>query len=359
MKQLFMMICGLLLAVQGLQAQPKITFQQENQELGYVLWRNPVTIQFSFTNTGDKPLVISNVTASCGCTKATWTEAPVPAGGKGVVTAVFDAEAIGHFYKEVGVYCNAASRPIYLTFNGEVTADARNYSFTHPFGFGPIRTDKDELDFDDVNKGEQPVIEIGVANTSSKAYTPVLMHLPPYLRAVAEPETLGKGKAGKIRVTLDTGKLPKWGITRASVYLSRFPGDRVGSDNELPLSVVLLPDFSNLTEQEKANPPVLSLSTAGKELDFGVLEGRQKKSQTVVITNTGRSTLLIQDMQVFSMALAVKLNKRSLKPGESAKMKVTVLAENLPRVKGTPRILMITNDPQQPKVSVRVKATLK
>ena len=240
-----------------------------------------------------------------------------------------------------------------------MTADALNNSFTHPYAFGPIGLDHDEIAFDDVNKGDQPVLEIGVANSSSKDYKPVLMHLPPYLSAVAEPDTLPKGKTGKIRVTLHTEKLPKLGITRASVYLSRYPGDKVGSDNEIPVSVALLPDFSALTPQERNHPPVLSLSAAGQELVFEPLEGKQKKSQTVLITNTGQSTLSIQDMQVFSIALAVKLNKRVLKPGESAKMKVTVLAENLSRVKGTPRILMITNDPKQPKVSIRVKATLK
>lgn len=62
-----------------------------------------------------------------------------------------------------------------------------------------------------------------MANTSNKAYSPVLMHLPPYLEAKAEPEKLGRGKTGKILVTLDSEKLPKLGITRASVYLSRFP----------------------------------------------------------------------------------------------------------------------------------------
>ena len=63
-------------------------------------------------------------------------------------------------------------------------------------------------------------------------------------------------------------------------------------------------------------------------------------------------------MQVFNIALGVKLKKRTLKPGESTKMKVTVLAENLPRVKGTPRVLMITIEPDQPKLTVRVKASL-
>ena len=353
---LIAMIALVLTVCQGVQAQPGIAFRQEKQEVGYVLWRHPITVNYTFTNTGDRPLVLSNVTTSCGCTTAEWTREPIPAGGTGKVSAVFDAEAIGHFVKEVGVYCNASPQPLYLEFSGEVTADARNYTFTHPIAFGAIRLDKDEIAFEDVNKGDRPRVELLVANTSGKNYTPVLMHLPPYLSAVAEPEVLARGKNGKITVTLDTDKLPKLGITRTSVYLSRYPGDKVGTDNELPVSVALLADFSSA---EKDNPPVLELSVADAELVFEPLESRQKKSKTILIRNTGRSDLVIQDMQVFSIALGVKLNKRVLKPGETAKMKVTVLAENLPRIKGTPRILMMTNDPQRPKVSIRVRAALK
>lgn len=88
-----LLLAGILIAVSSvLQAQPKIKFEKETQELGYVLWRNPVTVTYHFTNDGDKPLVISNVTTSCGCTEAKWTEDPIPAGGKGEVTAIFDAE---------------------------------------------------------------------------------------------------------------------------------------------------------------------------------------------------------------------------------------------------------------------------
>lgn len=356
MKRILFLFSILLGTVLSAYAQPKITFDREKQDLGYLLWRNPTTVTYSFTNTGDKPLVISNVTASCGCVSVDWTKHPIPAGGKGTVSAVFDAEAIGHFYKEVGVYCNANPLPIYLKFNGEVTADAKNYSFTHPYGFGSVRLNQEEIEFENVNKGDRPEVTILVANTSSKTYAPVLMHLPPYLSAKATPEVLGRGKNGKIVVTLDTEKLPKLGITRASVYLSRFPGDKVGSDNEIPVSVVLLPDFSNMTEQQKNNPPQISLSAT--QLDFPDLKPTQKKSQNVIITNTGKSNLEIQDMQVNSIALGVSLKKTVLKPGESTKMKITVLAENLSRVKGTPRVLMITNDPAKPSVTVRVKAKL-
>ena len=185
----------------------------------------------------------------------------------------------------------------------------------------------------------------------------MLMHLPPYLTAKAVPEVLGRGKNGRIEVTLDSEKLPKLGITRTSVYLARFPGDKVGSENEIPVSVALLPDFSHVSEGEKNNPPVRTLSATS--LEFPPLNPKQKKSQNIIITNTGKSDLTIQDMQVLNIALAVRLKKRVLKPGESTKMKITVLAENLPRVKGTPRVLMLTNDPKHPKVTIRVKATVK
>ena len=356
MKRILFLLSILFAVNMVVSAQPKISFDKPNQDLGYLLWRNPVTITYNFTNTGTKPLVISNVTTSCGCTTADWTKTPIAAGAKGTVTAVFDTEAIGRFYKEVGVYCNASSTPIYLEFNGEVTADARNYSFTHPYGFDAIRLNKEEIEFNDVNKGEKPQFEILVANTSNKNYVPVLMHLPPYLSAKAYPEILPRQKSGRIVVTLDSEKLPKLGITSTSVYLSRFMGDKVGLENEIPVSVALLPDFAHVSEFERKNPPALSISA--KNLEFPNLKPRQKKSQTVIITNNGKSNLEIQDMQVFSMAVAVKLKKHILAPGESTKMKITVLAKNLGRIKGAPRILMITNDPKQPMVTVRIKASI-
>lgn len=356
MKRVFFLISILFAINIAVSAQSKITFDKPVQELGYLLWRHPVTVTYNFTNTGSEPLVISNVTTSCACTVADWTKQAIPAGGKGKVMATFDAEAIGHFYKEVGVYCNASSMPIYLEFNGEVTADSRDYMHTHPFGFDAIRLNKEEIEFKSVNKGDKPQIEILVANTSSKTYVPVLMHLPPYLSAQAYPEILGKQKNGKIIVTLDTEKLPKLGITSTSVYLSRFMGDKVGTDNEIPVSVALLPDFSHVSEFARQNPPSIQLSA--KSLEFMNLKKRQKKSQTIQITNTGKSDLQIQDMQVFSMALGVKLKKHILKPGETTKMKITVMAKNVGRTKGTPRILMITNDPINPMVTVKLKASV-
>ena len=338
-------------------AQAKATFDKEVHDLGVVLWKHPATATFTIKNEGDKPLVISNVTTSCGCTDAEWTKTPIAPGATGKITSTFDAKALGRFQKSVGVYCNASARPIYLTLRGEVSADPKNYTLTHPYEIGPIRLNKDAIEFDDANKGDKPVMELLVANTTNEVYTPVLMHLPPYLEAVAVPERIGKKGTGKIKITLDTDKLPKFGLTTATVYLSRYPGDKVGDDNAIPVSAILLPDFSNISQQQRLNPPVIELSST--ELTLLPLGEKEKKSQTVIVKNVGKSNLEITDLQVFNSALGVQLKKRVLKPGASTKMKITAYGKYLKKMKGTPRVLMITNDPNCPKIIVKVNVTAK
>lgn len=48
---------------------------------------------FTFKNEGQAPLVISNITASCGCTSPDWTKAPVKPGEEGYVKVVFNSTA--------------------------------------------------------------------------------------------------------------------------------------------------------------------------------------------------------------------------------------------------------------------------
>ena len=78
-------------------AQPKATFDKKVHEFGVVLWKHPATATFTIKNDGDKPLVISNVTTSCGCTVADWTKTPIAPGATGTVSSTFDAKALGHF----------------------------------------------------------------------------------------------------------------------------------------------------------------------------------------------------------------------------------------------------------------------
>lgn len=80
----------------------------------------PVTHEFTFTNTGKTPLVITNVQASCGCTTPAWSKDPIPPGGQGFIKATYNAASIGSFNKTVTVMANVENGFKQLSIKGEV-----------------------------------------------------------------------------------------------------------------------------------------------------------------------------------------------------------------------------------------------
>ena len=76
----------------------------------------------------------------------------------------------------------------------------------------------------------------------------------------------------------------------------------------------------------------------------------------MVIRNDGKSELKIKSLHMFTVGLQVSLNKQTLQPGESAKLKVTAEKKLLKTARSKPRVLMITNDPDQPKTTIKIVA---
>ncbi len=354
MKRILFTIFSLTLFTLTAIAQPRLSSNKSMHNFGQIEWKQPVTAEYVITNTGDKPLVLSNITTSCACTDATWTKSPIAPGEKGTISVTFDAEALGRFEKSVGIYSNSDPSLVYLKFGGEVVQEITDFTNSHPYEIGQIKIDRTEFDFPDVQRGETSTITFSVVNQSDRPYEPVLMHLPRYLTMEKTPNVLQKGQKGTIKLTLDSEQLLDFGLTQSSVYLARFAGDKVGEENEIPVSAVLLPSFNELTVKDKANAPIIKLSAS--DIDFSSqLAKKNKASQDITITNTGKSTLVIGKLQVFNPALSVNLKKTSLQPGESTRLRVTINKNNPGKKKQHMRILMITNDPSQPKVTINVK----
>jgi hypothetical protein len=92
------------------------------QQFGKVTDGEKVLISFNFKNTGSKPLVISNVTAGCGCTVPEKPEAPIQPGEQGIIKAEFNSSGrVGQVSKNVTVSCNTIEQNYTLVFEGEVT----------------------------------------------------------------------------------------------------------------------------------------------------------------------------------------------------------------------------------------------
>ena len=324
-------------------AQPKAVPIQDIINLGEIVFQTPKTVTFELANRGDQTLKILSVHPSCGCTTVEWPEAEIPAGERAKISAVYDAKMLGTFQKELEVYTNADEEPLYLTLQGRVVSELTDYEGDYPIDLNVVRLSTNAIEFDNVNQGDYPVAHIEIVNTTKESYTPQLMHLPPYLNVKYAPERLAGGRVGRILLTLDSEKLPAMGLTETSVYLARFMGDKVSDDNEINISAVLLPNFSQLTAEQATHAPVLQLSA--DSLDFGSIADKKKLSQTITVTNSGERTLNIDRLQVYGKALSVSLGSRKIEPGKNAKLKITVSAQYLKTSRTRPRVLLITNDP--------------
>lgn len=333
-------------------AQPAAFFSRTEADLGTIMWKEPASATFSITNRGDKPLIISYVETDCGCTAARWTDTPIEPGKSGEVVATFDASLLGRFQRMVGVYTNADEAPYYLTLRGHVASKQEDYDDTHPYQIGNIRLNRNSIDFADAYRGDRPTIEISIVNTGDAPYTPVLMHLPPYVTMKSVPETLRRKQAGILRLTLETDKLSHLGLTQTSVYLSRYMGDKVSEENEIAVAATLLPDFSNMSAADRAQAPRAELSATN--IDFGPFGNKKKFSKNLTLKNTGKSPLQIQELQVSDPALSVTLKKSTLAPGEQTKLKVVATAKYLKRSPADARIMLITNDPSNPKLEIDI-----
>src|SRR5688572_27152413 len=90
-------------------------------DLGKLTEGKSVEITFRFKNTGNKNLVIQNVTAPCGCTIPEKPEKPFAPGEEGEIKAAFNGSGHGEIRKDVHVTANTSPNPAHtLTFRAEM-----------------------------------------------------------------------------------------------------------------------------------------------------------------------------------------------------------------------------------------------
>ncbi|MDZ4757833.1 MAG: DUF1573 domain-containing protein [Bacteroidota bacterium] len=107
---------------------PMLTFDKITQDFGTIKSNgsHPELI-FNFTNTGDEPLVITNVQAGCSCTTPEWPRDPIAPGKESYIKAVFDPTGKGTkdgmppVVKTISVQSNSSKEPLQtLTLTGKV-----------------------------------------------------------------------------------------------------------------------------------------------------------------------------------------------------------------------------------------------
>lgn len=100
---------------------PVIKFDIEEHDFGKITAGEKVSYTFKFKNTGKSDLILSRVTASCGCTAPKYSTAPIAPGQTGTIDVSFNSEGRkGVQNKSVTVVTNATPNTVVLRIKATV-----------------------------------------------------------------------------------------------------------------------------------------------------------------------------------------------------------------------------------------------
>ncbi len=88
---------------------PQIQFVEKVHDYGDVTKGGNGECVFVFKNVGTEPLLLSQVSASCGCTTPSWTRDPIMPQQEGRITVKYNTQLVGSFNKSVTVVSNSVN----------------------------------------------------------------------------------------------------------------------------------------------------------------------------------------------------------------------------------------------------------
>src|SRR5437660_770252 len=101
-------------------ADDVIKMNVDKHDFGKIKQGVPAVTYFTLTNISDKPVVIENSWASCGCTTPEVSKAPIAPHGTTKVKVGYNAGALGHFDKDVYVKLAGIAEPKIIKISGDV-----------------------------------------------------------------------------------------------------------------------------------------------------------------------------------------------------------------------------------------------
>ena len=311
-----------------------------------------VKIDFEFTNKGKDPLVILDVQASCGCTVPTWTTDSIMPNGSGIIQVAFDpTNRPGTFNKTVTVTSTGKQPVTVLSIDGMVMPKPGDLSLQYPLKVGGLQFRKKSLQFGNITNAGPVTQSIEAFNNSDQIIAFTGDHLgPQHIDISFEPQAINPGQVGMINVTYDA-KLTKLGYNSDNIVLYTY--ELEDSVKQFDVFATVLGHFEAI---EKSKLGLLPKMAVDKTIqDFGNVGFSELLKTDFTVFNNGKEPLSIEEVRPNCDCIAVRFDKSSIAPGDSAKIAVEF---KITPTTGTQQklISVFTNDPTQHVKVLTVKA---
>ena len=358
-KRLLLFSFYLLFIAQTGVSQKKVTvaFDSNRHNFGDIKEEKGKTVEynFMFTNSGSDTLHLFNVKAGCKAITTEWSKGYITSGKKGYVKVIYNPEnQSGTFKKVVSVRTNDTDFPVKnLLVEGKVIPRKKTYLDFYPEKIGNLRFKKTHLAIDKFKHHEVRLDSLKIYNDWTKPIKFDFSEMPDFINCVAKPKSLKPGKEGLIIISYSAEKSKNWGLKVNSFNL--LTNDSLIPKKEFTIGVNIVEDFSLLTVEKLANPPIIAFNK--KLLDFGKVKQGDKAFFVFQIRNDGKRELVIRTTKTSCGCTDSKPENSKLQPGESCKLKVSFNTHGF-LGKQEKTVTIISNDPKNPVTLLKIQATV-
>jgi len=335
----------------------QISFEKKEHHFGtFPEETGKVSYEFVFTNTGETPLVLNRVAASCGCTTPEWTKEPVAPGKSGKIEVTYNAQGRpGAFGKTVTVYSNSKSGTETLLIKGEVTPKSKNPEMAYPFSLdNNILTNKKEIKLSSIKNNETKKEVFNVFNnTDNTVEIKCDTQNSNFITVQENTIRVAPKTAAQFTLEFNGANASDFGPLKEFIIIepvSRATNAR-SDKNRVSVSATVVENFDSMTKEDWDNAPIAQLSMV--MVDF---KGSLKKEK-IEIRNTGKTPLKIRKVAIDNDLFSVTGGKDTVKPGSSVAYTITLKDSNV-KGRASGAITFVTNDPSAPLRTVKVVANL-
>ncbi|MBR5102664.1 MAG: DUF1573 domain-containing protein [Muribaculaceae bacterium] len=319
-----------------------------------------VTHEFLLVNTGDSPLTIVQVRPTCGCTTGEFSHMPVQPGDTTTISVTFDPEnRPGQFTKDIWVVTNGTPNRSRITIKGNVIGSAKTVSDKFPVSVGPIKMSTAVVPLGEINQNNAKLGYINVYNTAPDTMLITFSDYEKPLRPEAVPDTVPPGQRSTITVFYDAHFAPLIGLNTSTAMVTAKPlhpsSQSTMGMGQIEVMAQVREDFSRLSEEKLKHAPVVTI--VDEKVDFKTFS--EPKTVKIEVKNKGKDPLIIRRVQTYDKGITASCDITKVKKGKTANVSITVDPALLGEKLLNNTITIITNDPENPVLDVRLVGIIK
>lgn len=353
----FALCIALILCALSAFSQDGLRFDPDTWDFGTIREADgKVTHVFTGTNRTDRPIVILDVVASCGCTVPSFSKKPILPGRTTEIRVTYDpTDRPGAFTKKLAVYSSDRRKIAQLTIAGEVQPREKSTEELYPVDAGGgLRLTAATLPLSYVYIGRRTQSAVGYANVTSRTLTLELRNENPgEPLEVHAPRTIAPGERGEIGLGFYVpADKPRYGTLKA-VLTPVIDG----RDAEVRLLVhgiaVDAPAASG------ANRPAPKLEIPKNIVKFGPVKRTDAgQRRSLPLANEGTAPLVVRAVELPAGVGCSLRGGERIAPGATATMELTLDPSGRDYGPLSAHLLLITDDPARPMRRIRITAVV-